>query len=504
LHIFPRIIQVFVFSIILLPTCLYASGLQDNGTDHHLGVYITQEEQVELSPSAFERLRSFGFTIVELEGRAPLSLLDTIIDSDFYIFANQTRKFVTPYQLQQNDNLYFQEDLSLIRFYEEQAGERVSAYSFFNYPDDRSSFAAELLNRYVNRFAELNLDDKLYYYRSAYPALDSYPSSFSFRSTKFSGKDYSTLPSRVIHFEPADTTLGSLIDLKRVMELSLQTDQSIIFISYSWLIEKLNRFELLGDAFNAYSRNQTVLFPEPHLEDQPLSPNWTVILLIVLIGSYLIHYRNSPVYQRSLLRFFTMHKFLVEDILENRLRTSNSALILFTQHIILTGLLFYILSKTLISPLGLEALYHHFTFLSIFGYGSAGIFIFGLCISLLLQTISVVWIHLVNRKTRLNQVVTLYCWPLQLNLIIVVVVTAIYQVNGHEGWLIFMSILFLVIWFFSFNITALDVAKSLKRYRVIYIIFTVGIHVLIIIILVTLMLIYAPVSEPVRMAFNFP
>lgn len=502
--IFSRIIQVFIISIILLPTCLYSSGLQDTGTDHHLGVYISQDEQENLSPNAFEFLRSLGFTIVELEGRAPLSLLNTIIDSDFYIFVNQSRKFVTSYHLQQNDSLYFQEDLSLIRFYEEQAGERVSAYSLFNYPDDRSALTAGLLTRYLNRFAELNLNNKLFYYRSAYPDLDNHPSSFSFRSTRFSDADFSTLPSRVIHFVPKDTTLGSLIDLKRVMELSLQTDQSVIFISYSWLIEKLNRFELLGDAFNTYSRNQTILFPEPHLEEQPLSPNWTVILLIILIGSYLAHYRNSQVYQRSLLRFFTMHKFLVEDILENRLRTSNSALILFTQHIILTGLVFYIISKTLISPLGLESLYHHFTFLSLFGYGSAGIFLFGLCISLLLQTISVVWIHLINKKTRLSHVVTLYCWPLQLNFLIVVVLTAIYQANGSEGWLIFMSILFLVIWFFSFNITALDIAKSLKQYRVIYIIFTVGIHVLIIIILATLILIYTPVSEPIRMAFNLP
>lgn len=484
--------------------CLFASDLQESGIGHHLGVYMTQDEQESISSSALELLGSLGFTIIELEGRAPQSLLNSIDETEFYIFVSQPRKFVTSYQLQQNESLYFRNDLSLIDFYENQIGDRISAYSLFIYPDDRKSHTSLSLDRYMSRFTDLQEDGKQFYYRSAYPGLDNYPAGFSFRSTRFIVENHETLPSHVLHFTTSDKTLYGLKELKKVLELSLNTEQSVILISYSWLIETLERFELLGEALIAYTRNQTILFPEPVIAESPLSPNWAVILLILLIGSYLVHYHNNPVYQRSVLRYFTMHKFFVEDILENRLRTSTSALILFSQHIILTALLFYILAETLISNLGLASIYHHFPFLELLGKGSTGLFFTGICISLLLQTISVFWIHQLNRKTKLSQTVTLYCWPLQLNLPVVLILTAVYQANGADGWIILMTVLFVINWFFGFNIASLDIAKTLTRYRITYIIFTVGLHVLILIMLAAVVLIYDPVSGPLHMAFNLP
>lgn len=494
---------MLLLSVLFLP-CLIASGLQQNDMDYHLGVYMTPDELGAVTSAQLEQLERLGFSLIELEGRPPQSLLNSLKEFDFYIFASQSRRFVTSFHLQQNESRYFQDDLSLIRYYRDELGGNFAGIGLFIYPDDRSSLTVSLMDRYAGRFSDVMEDGLLTYYRSAYSGLESYPTAFSFLSSRLTDGQSEAFRSPAIHFIPADTSLESLKDLKDILELSLKNDQSAVLIPHSWLIDKLGQFELFEDALKAYTQNQALLFPEPGKSETPLSPNWSVVLLILLLGSYLIHYRNNQVYQRSLFRYFGMHKFFLDDILEYRLRTAAPATVLFFQHILITGLLFYLFAATLISPLGLESLYYHFPFLQAFGSGASGFFFAGITIALLLQTVSILWISLLNRKSRFSQAATLYCWPLQLNLPVVITMTAVYQASGADFWLIAMAALFVIIWFLSFNIAALNIASYLSRFRIVYVIFTVGIHLVILMLLASIALYYPPVSEPLRMAFSLP
>ncbi len=503
MHHFARILQVLLLSFLLLP-CLIASGLQQDGINHHLGVYMTPDEYGAVTSTQLELLERLGFTLIELEGRAPQSLLNALNESDFYIFASQSRRFVTSFHLQQNDSLYVQDDLSLIRFYRDRLGGNFTGIGLFIYPDDRSSFAVSLIDRYADRFSDIREDGLLIYYRTAYSGFESYPMAFSFLSSRLTDGKGEVLPAPAIHFTPADTTLEALKDLKDILALSLKSDQSAVLIPHSWLMDKLGQFELLEDALKAYTQNNTLIFPEPGTTETPISPNWSVVLLILLLGSYLIHYRNNQVYQRSLFRYFGMHKFFLDDILEYRLRTATPATVLFFQHILIAGLLFYLFAASLVSPLGLESLYYHFPLLQFFGSGATGFFFAGISIALFLQTVSISWISILNKNSRLSQVATLYCWPLQLNLPVVITMMAVHQAGGSGYWLIAMAALFVIIWFLSFNIASLDVASYLSRFRILYIIFTVGIHLVIIMLLASATLFYPPVSEPLHMAFSLP
>ncbi len=430
--------------------------------------------------------------------------MNFVKNSDISLFIQQQRSFVVSHQLQEKDSLYQQEDIALIQFYHREMGSKAVAFGLFLYPDDRTSTNVRLLNRYVEQISELIDNEINLYFRSAYSDLEEYPVSFSFRSTRLTGKDATTIPTQVIHFDPADTTVTSLNDMVTVFQYALEREQSVIFLPYEWLMNKMSQYEFLEKTLEAYINDERILFPQPNAPAMSVSVNWIVILLILLIGTYVIHYHNNPTYQRSLFRYFTMHNFFTEDLLENRIRFVLPGIALFFQHVILGGLFFYIVVTSFISPLGLHALAQYFPLIFIFGVDHFGIFTSGILITLLLQSVSAGWIHLSNRKTRLNHAVVLYSWPLQLNLVVVLVMIVFYLTTASDRSMAILTCIFITIWFFSFNVSALDIAKHLKQYRIIYIILTVGIHVLLIGLLLTAVFLYPPVSEPLRLALSLP
>jgi hypothetical protein len=483
---------------------LFASGVYDDENTHYLGVYLTEEEYAGVSSDQFQLLEQMGISVIEFEGLAPQSIINLIDEYRFRVFTTQPRRFVTSPELQRNDSLYFQEDLFLIQEYRARIGEAVAAFGLFIYPDDTSINSRNLLDQYATSFQGVENGELLIYYRSAFSDLQNYPESFSFRSTHIETGNNDHLPTQVIHFIPPDDHIGSLRELKSVLELSLNRDQSIVMLPYSWLLKKLNEFELLGDALIAFTGNQALLFAEPDVRDSPLSPNWAVIIFIILLGTYIAHYHSSALYQRSLLRYFTMHKFFLDDVMEYRIRTSISATVLFSQHILITGLFVYILADTFLSPLGTDALYHHFPVINIFGSGSLGIALFGFFLAASLQFISVAWLHLINNQSRLSQAMTLYCWPLQINFPILLLILAVYQAGGAESWTVLFSLLFVTVCVMSFIIASLDIAVYLTKYRILYIIFTIGLFVAILILIITLLFLYHPVSEPIKFIFLLP
>jgi hypothetical protein len=499
-----RILQFLLLLLIWLPFSLQASDFQDNRIGHRLGVYFSEQEQASITSDQLSQLKDLGVSIIEIEGAAPPGWTDFVRNSDIYLLVRQNRAFVDTHELQTNHSLYIQQYISLIQFYLNEIGERAAAFGLFHYPYDKHSSGNRLLNLYVQEISAATGTDILLYYRSAYPDLEEYPGSFSFRSTRLTGRESGVLPTQAIHFAPADTTLGTIRDMISIFQRSLETEQSIILLPYSWLMDSISRFELLEETLKAYTREERVLIALPSIPEEPLSVNWVVVLVIVLLGSYAILYHKNPAYQKSLFRYFVMHKFFTEDLFEHRIRSSVPGTVLFFQHGILGGLCAFIVSSFYITQLGMEAMFHHFPVISLFGSEPYGFFIFGMIITLLIQAASIGWIQLLNKKTRLYQVATLYCWPLQINMVTVLLMTTMYLTASSGIWIAVFSILFVAIWFVGFNVAALGVARYLKNYRIIYIIFTVGIHVLLLSLFVAAVFFYPPLNEPIRLAISLP
>ncbi|MEX2574683.1 MAG: hypothetical protein WD317_10310, partial [Balneolaceae bacterium] len=340
--------------------------------------------------------------------------------------------------------------------------------------------------------------------RSAYPDPGLYPSSFSFRSVRLAALTAPTLPSQVIHFTAYDSDAESLEDLENLLRISLEAEQSIILLPYGWMVEQMDRFELFQEVIKQYTGSGRVLFPQPAPPEEKLSANWTVLVLLLLLGTCLGHHQVSSFYRSSLFRYFTGHRFFTENLIEYRTRSFLSGAVLFFQHLVIAGLALYIFAESSISPLGTESLYANFPVIGVFGKGNTAFFFLGITIAFILQSASVLWIQVLNSKTRLGQTMTLYGWPLQLNLLVIIFMVAGYQAGPSADIAGLHIVLFLIVWFLGFNAAALDIARYVKKYRVLYIIATVGVPVLFAVLLVAAALFYPPLSEPLAMALDLP
>lgn len=487
----------------IFPLGLEAMHIQDSEIGHVLGIFMTEAESSSATVTELEAFEEAGLVIFEVEGYAPESVLDFVRDSDHTLFARQNREFVTFYHLQTKDSVYYQEDLSLIKYYRGELGDRAAAFGLFTYPDERVPAIIQLLNLYSDRF-DFSEDNPYLYYLSAYTDLTGYPASFSFRSTRLTDPPENSLPSQVVHFMPDAADVQSLSDLREILEISLERSQSITLLPYSWFIRQAEQFDLFEQMIQSYTGSGNILAPLPRQPDERPSTNWPVILLILLLGSYLIHYRMSIYYRHSLLRYFINHNFFVASAIEYRLRSLAPGAVLFFQHVVICGLFTYLFAISVFTPLGLEAIYHSFPILNLFGNGAPGFFFSGMAAAFTLQSVSVLWIQITNKRTRLNQSLTFYVWPLHLNFIVVLLMTALHQAGSAEIWILIFSLLFVSILFFSFNIAALDIARFLTKFRVLYVISTVGLHLLLIVLLITAFLFYPPLSEPVGLALSLP
>jgi hypothetical protein len=171
----------------------------------------------------------------------------------------------------------------------------------------------------------------------------------------------------------------------------------------------------------------------------------------------------------------------VDDILEYRTRSFWPGVILLTQHAFLCGLVAYLASMIFFSGTGLQSLFYHLPFLTLFGTSAFSFFIWGFLSASVLQILSVLWIFILNKKLKaVVQAIHLYCWPLHVNLIVVVLMVSIYSASPDSGLLSFLILLFPIVWFISFNVAAIDAAKALRGASIIYLILTVGIHVILI------------------------
>ncbi|MEX0994501.1 MAG: hypothetical protein WD599_03170 [Balneolaceae bacterium] len=482
-----------------------ATSIQESEVGHRIGVSVSAETLAEMDADILFLLEETGISVIEIEGVAPEPLVERLRETTLFLFIKQNRRFTTPVDFEQNEERFWAQDQSLIQFYKSRLGERVTAFGLFHYPLETSPLMQDRMNRYIGRL-QADRDPPLsFYYQSFLPNPLTPMGPFTFRSSRYS--PYSQLlNTSVVHFYAGDAAIPSLIALRELLRKTLERDQSIVILELEWLLEQIDRFDLLTNALQTYASNQEILFPLPSPPDPDPSPNWMVIFLVVVLATYFFHYRFHPIYKRSLFRYFTAHKFFVEDVMDHRLRSPVTGMILFLQHVLLCGLFAWSSVQILFTSLGLEALFHHFPFLGRFGTNSFTFFIWGTIAGGILQTLSVLWIHLPNRKTRsFGQTLNLYTWPLHLNLLTILFLVTIYQSGDLNGWILYaIFFLFLFIWINSFNIAAFDCVRFLSRYRMLYLFSTAGIHSILALLVLIYLYTTSSIWQPLQLALSLP
>lgn len=461
---------LFLFTFGFTP----ANGQSSADTGNRLALYVDATQNQAEIENQLQLASGLSIRIIETNGILPTQESE----SRFYLFDTQNY-FLTPYQIETLSDEYKLTIRAKIDEASTTYGRQLLAISLLKYPYDSSALFAEAGRLFLDSLDVSAIDYQLYYH-SINPTAETIPTGFDFISNRAQANTEADAEAPVVHFSPSETFRESLLSLESVLNQSRQFENAIVVIPADWLYEALIRYPDLEYIFHNYIDGKTISFPIP--AETPSSPdvNWAVILLLAIWASFILHYRYQPIYGQSVMRYFVNHNFFVDDIKEHRLRNALPGLILLFQHALLTGLFLYLSAELLLSQSGVEIFAHHFPFLMMFGASNLSFFAMGVLLATILEIVSVLWIYLLNKQMNFfNQAINLYSWPLHLNLLVVTVLVVLNQVENTDGWILSIALLFTLVWFFSFNMAAIDSARFLDSGRVLYLIGTVGLHVII-------------------------
>ena len=277
------------------------------------------------------------------------------------------------------------------------------------------------------------------------------------------------------YIDMGETTL--LTPVKKLLEHA-EKDSIPVFFYSSWLNNMTNDHPEFAEALQHYAATGEVVFPLPK-EPRPAQPshNLIVALMLFILCTFVLNYQYSPIYKKTISRYFLAHKFLVDDIMDRHVRTISPALVILFQHIIAMGIMMYCLGNVLIADAGWGALKHHYPDFFISQNPLMNLFLWGCLLSLVTHLISILWIRLTNKEvTHFSQVTLLYSWPLQLNFVISLLIVTLMISGSFYGLIYILCTLFMLIFLGAFIITAFDTSDYLTKRRMGFLLGSAGIY----------------------------
>ncbi len=289
-------------------------------------------------------------------------------------------------------------------------------------------------------------------------------------------------------FEPPGSLEQSLSDFKN----QLSENELSLIVDDVWLQRILLEFPHLDPVLTSENGINHEEIAIPTLPAQFPSIHWSIVVLILLWISLAVNVATNPTYLETIPRYFTAHRFFVDDIMSYRERSSASAIFLLFQHAVFGGLVAYILSKIFITETGLEALYFHLPYLAIMGKNYFSLFVLTFVLVLIVEMIALFWLYFPNKEmSHFNQALNLFTWIFHLDFILVTLMITVYFSGWNTSFLAsILAITYVLIWFSSFNITALDASKRLGMNRNSYLFKTIGLHTIVSLGLVILLAIF--------------
>jgi len=499
-----QLIILLILSWLIQPAAITASAFQDDDNSEpgrQIALSFTNYQEFIPTEQQLSTARAIGIQLLEISD--PAQIGNHPIDG-FFILAGSKIRFPTVHNLRNQREEILQQAEEQFRKISGQYPGRVAAFSLFYYPADHRSAFTDAASVIADSLATL-INPPLYY-QSARPYPGTMPNSVDFISARIQASEYSelsTLP--VIYFEPHKSAKQSLIVLEQILNQSLDETDRVVILPAAWFFERIEYMPDLAVIFENYLAGEEITFPLPEDRDTLPPMNWAVLVLLVIWGSFVLHFKYQPMFFGMVMRYFFHHKFFVADIIENRIRNISSGITLLIQHVFITGLFFYSFAEILMSSTGIAALTHHYPGIIIQNFEAVSFFAIGIFIALFSHAVSIFWIYLFTKSTsHIRQVINLYSWPLILNLFIVTLMVFLANLNAAFTWALITSVLFLLVWFFSFNIAAINAAKYLEKYRILTILLTVGLHVVLLTSVVILALFAPEIFEPVELAISLP
>lgn len=467
---FSRIFFIITFYIIGSTNLLKAQELLTT----RLGITWESPNSSNIT-SKLSFYNELGVRYIELKHPVPTAVLDSVSKYSFLVFVRFDKSFLTNSDVQRDYNFLLEEYSSLVMHYAEY--ESVVAYGLYSYsqsyhPQFATSFELikKQLRQLTNReFYEINSNSQVILDFSLFGSIDN----------EVPNNTTSVVYSKNYQRE----------DLAVVNEM-FKNNPSIIFLHSNWLESAINDYQPFLNSLHAFVTDRTFTLPLPQHKSAPINFNWPVFLLVLTWISIGIHILLSGTYKPLIFRYFTGHRFFVDDVMRYRERSYLSGIFLFVQHTILSGLAFYVLAKFCISKNGLIAIYEVLPQLGLFGKNYFSLFALTILLTVILQLIGLAWLYIPNKSmTHFSQVLSLYTWIFHLDFVIVSIMLILLLTNGSGFFIVLLSVLFIATWLIGFFLTSFDSSKYLIEKRIEYIFKTFGlqtaVHILFLVLILT-------------------
>ena len=240
----------------------------------------------------------------------------------------------------------------------------------------------------------------------------------------------------------------------------------------------LEKHQQLGSNLHSLATGEKSIFPLPQESiPSPTQPSLPIIILLIVWGLMAYHYNISPLYRKSLFRYFTGHRFFLDDIRHRHIRSAFPSLTIMLQNILIMVATFFVVLNSSWSTLGLKSLTYHFPALFFLtnSWFDIALLLFGAI--LLIYLVAILWIAIAHKSIQsVSQVMTLYAWPMQLNLLVGTLAITIHISGGSTYISTALAALMVVILLASFIAAAFDTARFLHAGRIKFLTLTVGIY----------------------------
>ncbi|SMO76850.1 hypothetical protein [Fodinibius sediminis] len=430
-----------------------------------------------------ETFRKMGITVLEVQKLPSGRLWDEISQHNFTVYGDLNIRFPTAHTLARADSSFYSEiNRKVDAFVGHPAVKALKLFSYGAVHDEDFNRAADSLFSSIGPLE----NTEMYYSGSRASPDPDLPVDFFMLDLHVSPQNVDALPISSspdpsgYYYHPSPELAHLLTPLKQLFQVTSTHPGDILFLDSRWLLTMTEHHPRLPATLKSQASGEDSIFPTPNepRPDQHSSP-LPIIVLLLGWGILAIHYNMSPIYRKSLFRYFTGHKFFLNDIFHQHIRSPFPALLITTQNALFVAAALFILSRNLWSITGIRGLLHYYPNLLFISGSRYDIFIIALGGTLLYSLACTLWLYLSHQSLRsITQVLTLFAWPLQLNIILGTIVIALYVSGGNATTMASLSAAMLTICLLSFIITARDAAHHLMGKRMRYLGLTIGLYLI--------------------------
>lgn len=483
--IFPFCILAYLnFRYLLVCFFLIIAGTSVSKAQRQLGVQWDPPQKTEVALGELGRFNEIGVSILEVSPPLPSAVWARIDSLKLTVYGQLDVNYPLAYTFSNADSASMQQFREKISALISQPS--VESIGLFSYGSIHRQSFQSAITPFINQIKNA-ADVRIYGVLSPDQPQPPHELSVDFmiRELNVNPKNLDKLSIsshpliKGYHYIPSESLQNALSPFKKVVEATVTSTDAPIFVQDDWLLSMLKSYPQSKSAFQSLTQKKDTVFPLPNRSlPTPQSSSSAIILLLIIWLSVGLHYRGSPIYRKSLFRYFTSHKFFVNDVAKRHFRTPSPAIILLAQNACILVIGIYISVETLTTPRGLAAFFHHIPGAAALGASALGLGMWALAISLILAIISILWLSINGKKlSSLTQLATLYSWPLHINLLLVTLAVAFFASGSGTFVVITCTVCVILLQISCFIIAALDAVTFNPSRRLLYLSSTIVIYV---------------------------